>query len=386
MKTADGYNYLTDLSGAKGIKGESGRDGRDGQQGPQGEQGPKGDTGAVGPQGPQGPKGETGEQGVQGEKGETGEQGPKGDKGEQGEQGRDGRDATPLIVVSSTINNDGNTIATLSDGSQILIQKGADGQNGRDLIVTRTETDADGNTILTLSDGTTAKIQKGDKGADGRDGVDGHDKVQVSATEPTDPNISLWIKPDGENCCAVSCSDLDARLEDYYRKHSVDAKIDENNKKVFKHNKVFADLIGVSGTSVAEKFTTVKFNRIATNFGGFELEDGIVTIPENGIYMINASVRFADGSDVNELGIGVGTQNTDAYWFSWKGAGNTVRRQYTYTRIANLTKGDKIRLYVYDVNGSHEYYYVANAEPGNDYYSWGTNMQIALLYPESEVK
>ena len=103
VKTANGYNYLTDLSGAKGIKGESGRDGRDGQQGPQGEQGPKGDTGAVGPQGPQGIKGDTGEagaQGIQGPKGETGEQGltgqqgergPKGEQGERGERGEQGQ-------------------------------------------------------------------------------------------------------------------------------------------------------------------------------------------------------------------------------------------------------------------------------------------------------
>ena len=102
VKTANGYNYLTDLSGAKGIKGETGRDGRDGQQGPQGEQGPKGDTGAVGPQGPQGIKGDTGEtgaQGIQGPKGETGEQGltgrqgergPKGEQGERGERGEQG--------------------------------------------------------------------------------------------------------------------------------------------------------------------------------------------------------------------------------------------------------------------------------------------------------
>ena len=86
------------------------------------------------------------------------------------------------------------------------------------MIVTRTETDADGNTILTLSDGTTAKIQKGDKGADGRDGIDGHDKVQVSDTEPTDPNIVLWVKPNAVPCSECNpCEKLDVmeKLSNY---------------------------------------------------------------------------------------------------------------------------------------------------------------------------
>ena len=72
LKTATGYTFITDLSGAQGIKGETG------------DTGPKGDTGA---QGPKGDKGDTGAQGPKGDKGDTGEQGPKGDKGDTGEQG-----------------------------------------------------------------------------------------------------------------------------------------------------------------------------------------------------------------------------------------------------------------------------------------------------------
>ena len=381
VKTKDGYQFLTDLSGAKGIKGEKGDPGQDGANGRDGVDGRSiTQTGSS-----QDTDGNTVVSLSDGSSFKV-NKGDKGDKGEDGRNGVDGRDATPLTVVSSSTNNDGNTITTLSDGSQIITQKGADGQNGRDLIVTRTETDADGNTILTLPDGSTAKIQKGDKGADGRDGVDGHDKVQISATEPTDPNISIWVKPDGENCCAVSCADLDTRLEDYYMKHAVDSKIDENNKKVFKHHKVFADIIGVTGKTGGRNFTTVKFNKIATNFGGFVLEDGIVTIPENGIYLVNASIRLKDHSDANELGMGVDTQNADGFWFHWQGMYDTIRKQYKYTRVTYFNKGDKIRLYVYDMNGEHEYYYNEDFPPGFDSFSWGNNMQIALLYPESEVQ
>ena len=54
VKTSNGFNFITDMSGATGI------------------QGPKGDTGETGPAGPQGPQGVQGIQGPQGEKGETG--------------------------------------------------------------------------------------------------------------------------------------------------------------------------------------------------------------------------------------------------------------------------------------------------------------------------
>ena len=47
IKTATGYSYITDLSGAQGIKGDPGE---------QGETGPQGETGATGPLGPTGPR------------------------------------------------------------------------------------------------------------------------------------------------------------------------------------------------------------------------------------------------------------------------------------------------------------------------------------------
>ena len=82
VKAADGFSFLTDMSGAKGIQGERGE---------QGIKGEKGDTGARGPQGEIGPKGPQGERG---EKGEQGDIGPKGEQGIQGEKGVDGK--TPV--------------------------------------------------------------------------------------------------------------------------------------------------------------------------------------------------------------------------------------------------------------------------------------------------
>lgn len=72
VKTASGFNFLSDLSGAQGI------------------QGPKGDKGDTGAQGIQGPKGDKGDQGPQGERGPQGELGPQGIQGIQGPQGPSG--------------------------------------------------------------------------------------------------------------------------------------------------------------------------------------------------------------------------------------------------------------------------------------------------------
>ena len=70
VKTANGYNYLTDLSGAKGIQGEAGRD------------------------------------------------------------GRDGTDGNSITMTNNEILDNGNTKVTLSDGNSFTVQKGQDGRDG----------------------------------------------------------------------------------------------------------------------------------------------------------------------------------------------------------------------------------------------------------------
>jgi len=89
----------------------AGPQGEQGEPGPQGEQGPTGPQGATGPQGPQGIQGETGPQGPQGETG------PKGDKGDPGEVSLE---TLAKVMVSDTASG---TIATFSDGSDVLPAK-----------------------------------------------------------------------------------------------------------------------------------------------------------------------------------------------------------------------------------------------------------------------
>ena len=123
----------------------------DGPPGPQGEpgstgaRGPRGYKGDTGERGPQGPRGERGYQGVQGEKGDPGEKGEKGDTGATGPQGPQGPK--------------GDTGATGSQGP-----KGDTGATG----------------------------PKGDKGDTGDSGV------YYGTETPTDPNVNVWIDPNGD--------------------------------------------------------------------------------------------------------------------------------------------------------------------------------------------
>lgn len=194
----------------------------------------------------EGKKGDPGERGLPGEKGESITQvgssiTAEGDtqvnlsdgssfivkKGIDGTNGLNGMDGKSITFVRSETDSLGNTIVYLSDGSSFPVSKGDKGdrgangdrgQDGTSITIRSTSIADNGDVELHFSDGTVVPIPKGERGANGRDGVDGHDKVQVSDTEPTDPNISLWIKPDGENCCTVTCEDLNNTLSDYYRK------------------------------------------------------------------------------------------------------------------------------------------------------------------------
>ena len=103
-----------------------------------GERGPKGDkgnTGSIGPQGPKGDKGDTGETGPQGLKGDTGSIGPQGPKGDKGDTG----------------------------------ETGSQGPKG--------------------DTGTTG--EQGPKGDTGDSGV------YYGSETPTDPDVNVWVDPNG---------------------------------------------------------------------------------------------------------------------------------------------------------------------------------------------
>ena len=144
-------------TGAQGIQGNIGPTGAQGDIGPTGPQGEQGIEGAMGPTGaqgdigPTGPQGETGAQGPTGATGEQGVQGPTGAQGEQGPQGETG--------------------AQGPTGSQGEV--GPEGPTG-------------------------ATGETGPQGPTGVQGETGANSVYVGTEEPTDPNIEIWLNPNGE--------------------------------------------------------------------------------------------------------------------------------------------------------------------------------------------
>lgn len=119
----------------------------------------KGEKGDTGDVGPQGP---AGADGAQGEQGIQGEKGDKGDKGDQGDPGL----------------------------------PGAQGEQG-------------------------IQGEKGDKGDQGNKGDTGDSGVYVGDTEPTDPDINVWINPDANASILTAAEKAEivqavlAELDDY---------------------------------------------------------------------------------------------------------------------------------------------------------------------------
>lgn len=144
----------------------------------------KGDTG------PQGPKGDPGEPGPAGRDGVDGAQGPKGDPGEKGADGRDGEQGPRG-----------------ADGAPGPAGKdGADGAPG-----------ADGDSAYTVAvnNGFIGTEEQWLESLKGKDGASG---VAVSETEPTDPNVIIWINPNGSPNNIVTTSEMEAYVAEAIRR------------------------------------------------------------------------------------------------------------------------------------------------------------------------
>lgn len=109
-------------------------------------------------------------------KGSKGDPGPKGDPGKDGQPGQDGKSIT---ITNTTTDEQGDTLITFSDETNVTIQRGKDGkqgedgergQDGKSITITETNIDSEGNTLIHFSDNTIAKVRRG---KDGEPGVDG---------------------------------------------------------------------------------------------------------------------------------------------------------------------------------------------------------------------
>ena len=98
-----------------------------------------------------------------------------------GNNGAPGKDAEPLIVVSQSTNDSGDTVLTLSDDTVVTIPKGEQGpkgppgKDGESLTITKQSLNSKGDRIVEFSDGTNVTIYRGKQGDPGEPGPPGKD-------------------------------------------------------------------------------------------------------------------------------------------------------------------------------------------------------------------
>ena len=113
---------------------------------------------------------------------------------------------------------------------------------------------------------------------------------------------------------------------------------------------------GVSSQSISgAAFTTLSMptTPLDNSLGG-TWNGSIYTIPEDGTYLLIASIRVSDAATVNGYGFGVSTTTGDGPDNYWQGTGAT-RKAGMYTRLAYLAKGSQMRAFTYvDASGSVE--------------------------------
>lgn len=169
---------------------------KDGEPGPVGLTGPPGLPGEPGPQGPIGPEGKQGEPGPSGPLGERGQDGVPGLQGLMGPQGPQG-DAPSLLI-----NEAGEMVSVLSDGSTMTVGnvRGDDGKDGASVM--DGAVDSNGQLVLRMSDGRiinagAVRGEPGKPGKDGEIGRPGRDALEIQIIQGIDESKSY-----AEGVCA----------------------------------------------------------------------------------------------------------------------------------------------------------------------------------------
>lgn len=96
-------------------------------------------------------------------------------------------------------------------------------------------------------------------------------------------------------------------------------------------------------------FVTFPIDNVLTNDGGgtFNTSNYEYTVPEDGLYDCQATIRISDGSVARSLGVGIHTANNDGAWFLWGQMGGITRDAKQYRRVTRFSAGQNVRLYIY---------------------------------------
>ena len=139
----------------------------------------------------------------------------------------------------------------------------------------------------------------------------------------------------------------------------------------------FTDVYMVGGTgppispaqTLGAGFIMLNLNTKTTDLtNSFNTSSHIYTVPATGTYFCQALIRLFDGGWTNDCncGVGIHSSSVDGTWFAWnKVLPNNVggsRVSIPYTRLANFTSGDQLRLYAFQDSGANRDLYSASMQ------------------------
>lgn len=105
-----------------------------------------------------------------------------------------------------------------------------------------------------------------------------------------------------------------------------------------------------TGNENTATWPRVPFNQLSTdNDKCWDGANNWYVVPEDGLYLINASFRPPDNGSGRqfEFGFGVNFKQDDGPYFLWGYRPNSLRYTAHYTRIVKLTAGQHIRMFIY---------------------------------------
>ena len=150
--------------------------------------------------GARGRMGPVGRQGDKGDKGAPGEVGPQGEQGPQGVQGIQGVPGEPFQIkklYASAAEMEADTLGDVQSGEFVMISSSVEDPDNSKLYV---KTDSGFNFITDLSGAAGIQGPQGPQGVQGEQGIQGpqgdtgSSGVEIGTTQPTDPNITVWVK------------------------------------------------------------------------------------------------------------------------------------------------------------------------------------------------
>ncbi len=125
------------------------------------------------------------------------------------------------------------------------------------------------------------------------------------------------------------------------------APTDPEPQKSFKET--FVDVYGSNQQVSSGSFTKLDMPmENSDEYQNYNAGTSCYIVPQDGIYMISASLRIADSEPAGvQYGIGVHTSENDGAWFLWHEKGSATRTTYPYSRIKKCVAGEQLRLYTY---------------------------------------